>query len=412
MLASIIITNYNYGKFIGDCLRSCLNQSIDKSLFEVIVVDDRSSDNSLKVVNEYLGHYQNLKLICNKKNLGVAESSNVGIKAAKGKYVVRVDADDFINSEFIRILSYFLEENNQYFSVACDYYLVDERGFKTDKVSAKEMPISCGIMYNKNILKFVGLYNKNFRHREEEELRTRLAKVRNGKSFNLNFPLYRYRIHKTNKTKQKDYIIKFKNKILKLNKKYTQFYNLKNKLTKNAIAIIPAKGNSQRLKNKNMLKIWGKPMLYWVIKAAKKSKFIKEIYVSSEDPKIINYAKKQKIKTILRPNYLSEPHVYKMEVIRHGIENISKKIKPTLIISLQPNSPDIKSYEIDKGIEKLITYNLQEVVSVNENYNQNAAFRIMTYKAAMQRDLSTYQGFVITNSSDIHTSNDLKKLIK
>ncbi len=412
MLASIIITNHNYGKFVGECLRSCLNQSIDKSLFEVIVVDDCSTDNSVKVINEYLGHYKNLKLIRNKKNLGVAGSSNVGIRVAKGKYIVRVDSDDFINSELLRILSYFLEENNQYFCVGCDYYLVNIDGAKTDKISARDVPISCGVMYNAKVLKSIGLYNEKFRHREEEELRTRIIQNKNLKVFYLNFPLYRYRIHGTNKTKQKDYINKFKKKILLLNNKYHEYSKQKNKLLKNILVIIPAKGNSKRLKNKNILKIWGKPMLYWSIQAAKKSKFKNKIYVSSENEKILKYAKSQKVKTILRPHYLSQDNVFKMEVIRHALKEISKKLKPTLVISLQPNSPDIKSYEIDRGIEKLILEKLQEVVSVDENYNQNAAFRIMTYNTAKQRDLSTYQGFVITNSTDIHTSKDIKKLKK
>ena len=108
MLASIIITNYNYGKFLGECLRSCLNQSI------ISLIWSNSNrwlfnHNSVKVVNEYLGHYKNLKLILI-KNLGVAGSSNVGIRAAKGKYILRVDSDDFINSELLKSLAIFRRE--------------------------------------------------------------------------------------------------------------------------------------------------------------------------------------------------------------------------------------------------------------------------------------------------------------
>ena len=49
MLVSIIITNYNYGKFIHRCLRSCINQSIHENSYEIIVVDDKSNDNSIKI---------------------------------------------------------------------------------------------------------------------------------------------------------------------------------------------------------------------------------------------------------------------------------------------------------------------------------------------------------------------------
>ena len=53
MLVSIIITNYNYSKFISRCLRSCFNQTLDKKLYEVIFVDDKSSDNSLKIAQVF-----------------------------------------------------------------------------------------------------------------------------------------------------------------------------------------------------------------------------------------------------------------------------------------------------------------------------------------------------------------------
>ena len=50
---SIIITNYNYGKYLGKCIRSCINQSLDNNKYEIILVDDNSSDNSLNVAREY-----------------------------------------------------------------------------------------------------------------------------------------------------------------------------------------------------------------------------------------------------------------------------------------------------------------------------------------------------------------------
>ena len=80
---SIIITNYNYGKYLSRCLRSCLNQKhID---CEVIVVDDVSTDNSDKIIKPFLNDIIYIK---NKKNLGVAASSNIGIENSRGRYFV------------------------------------------------------------------------------------------------------------------------------------------------------------------------------------------------------------------------------------------------------------------------------------------------------------------------------------
>jgi len=414
MLVSIIITNHNYGRYIGECIRSCLNQSLHESLYEIIVIDDCSKDDSLKIISEYTNWHKNFKLIKNKKNLGVAKSSNLGFKKAIGKYVIRVDADDYVNKEFLRILTYFLEENPEYFSVACDYYLVNKNNVKIKKVSSRENPIACGVLYKRKKLLSLGAYNNFFRHREEEELRSRLKNQSDIITYYLNFPLYRYRMHKSNKTKHKDYIKKFKDKILKIHLKdnYKKFKAREKKFSNNIIAIIPARGGSKRLPNKNILKIWKKPMIYWAILAAKKSKYIKDIYVTSDSKKILNISKKLGSKTILRPPEISDDKAYKMTAIRHAVTYISKKKIPNIVISLQANSPDIRTSDIDRCIEKLILNNLSEVISTNENFLQNGAIRAMTYETSFQRELSTYCGFVITNTSDIHTIQELKKLEK
>ena len=67
MLASIIITNYNYSKYLGSCLRSCLNQTLSSEKYEIILIDDNSKDNSIKIAEEYSSSFKNLRIIKNKK---------------------------------------------------------------------------------------------------------------------------------------------------------------------------------------------------------------------------------------------------------------------------------------------------------------------------------------------------------
>lgn len=187
--------------------------------------------------------------------------------------------------------------------------------------------------------------------------------------------------------------------------------NLK-KLLRFPVAIISAKGNSRRLKNKNILNIFGKPMISWTIEAAKKSKFIKDLFVSSESKKILDICKTLNTKTIKRKKKLSKYNVAKIDVVKDAVKKISKNRKPTLIISLQGNSPEIKYFHIDKAIKHLIKFNLNEVVSVDKNFNQDAAIRVVTYNSLFSNNLSAHLGFVVTNLSDIHYRKDLKKLKK
>jgi CMP-N-acetylneuraminic acid synthetase len=342
----------------------------------------------------------------------VAFTANTAIKKAKGKYVVRVDSDDYINNEFVNILSIYLNENPDKLGVACDYYLVNENEKKIMQVSSKDKPVSCGIMYNKKKLLKEGLYNEKFKHREEEELRSRLGDK--YQIHHLSLPLYRYRMHNNNKTKSKDYIDIYKKKINQIKRNnYAKKYN-KNSLLKNIAIIIPARTGSKRLKNKNIFNFNSKPMIYWSIKAAQNCSFKNSVYVSSENKKILKIAKKYGVKTILRPDKLSRDKTFKMDVIKHAVKFIEKKSSKnlSLIISLQANSPDVTPEDIDRSVEHLIKYKRQEVISVDKNINSNAAIRTMKRNAVFQKSLSTYLGCILTNTSDIHTLRDIKKLYK
>ena len=411
MLVSIIITNYNYGKYLHRCIRSCLNQSLPINEFEVIVVDDLSKDNSQNVVEEYKS-LPNFKYIRNKKNSGVAFSANAAIRKSQGKYIVRVDSDDYINKDLGNILSLYLEENPKKLGVSCDYYLVNDKEQKIVQVSSVQKPIACGIMYNKKKLLKAGLYNSKFKHREEEELRSRL-----GEKYlidNLNLPLYRYRMHLSNKTKSKDYIDKYKKKIEKLEKlNFKKKFN-GNNLLKNIAVLIPARAGSKRLKNKNIFKFKSMPMIYWSIKASKNTAFKNNVYVSSDSKKILSIAKKYGAKTILRPAELSTDKVFKIEAIKHAVKVIEKKNKKklSLVISLQANSPEVQSSDLDKLVTHLISFNRQEVISTDKNNNSNGAIRVMRRNAVFQKSLSTYLGCVITNTTDIHTLKDIRNIYK
>jgi glycosyltransferase involved in cell wall biosynthesis len=107
---SIIITNYNKADFIDRAIRSCINQIIFKKNIEIIVVDDCSTDESLQIISEFKDE---IELIVNKKNSGVAFSSNAGLGRSSGKYVIRVDADDYISNLSLEILSQILDNNEE-----------------------------------------------------------------------------------------------------------------------------------------------------------------------------------------------------------------------------------------------------------------------------------------------------------
>jgi len=111
MKLSIIIPVYNVEKHIVNCLESVLNQDISKSEYEIIVINDGSTDNSYTLAQKYADRYKNIILL-SQKNRGISVTRNNGLKIAKGKYVYFIDSDDSIAPNVLKSIIHNLETHN------------------------------------------------------------------------------------------------------------------------------------------------------------------------------------------------------------------------------------------------------------------------------------------------------------
>lgn len=97
-IVTIVIPVYNVSNYVEKCIRSCYNQNVPICDFEVIIVNDGSTDDSLKICEKLKNEYSNLKII-SQKNKGLSGARNTGLKHANGKYIWFVDSDDWIEQE-------------------------------------------------------------------------------------------------------------------------------------------------------------------------------------------------------------------------------------------------------------------------------------------------------------------------
>ena len=97
---SIIIPVYNSEKYLKKCIDSVLNQSYDD--YEIIAINDKSNDNSEKILKEY-GNKINLHNVKEKNGVGPSHARNIGIKMAKGDYILFLDSDDYYKKDLLRI---------------------------------------------------------------------------------------------------------------------------------------------------------------------------------------------------------------------------------------------------------------------------------------------------------------------
>lgn len=107
---SVIIPIYNTGRYIGKCLKSLFNQKYKD--YEIIIVNDGSIDDSVKIINDCCKKHDNIKYFDYGINKGLSYARNYGISKAHGDYLLFLDSDDYYSDNFLNVLSESIEDND------------------------------------------------------------------------------------------------------------------------------------------------------------------------------------------------------------------------------------------------------------------------------------------------------------
>jgi len=197
MEISVIITSYNYEKYLARAIRSVLNQSFNKGEYEIIVIDDASTDGSKHIIDAFPGQ---IRTIANDENIGLAASCNKAIQSALGKFIIRLDADDFVHNDWLKVHHLFISSNkDDMHATSSDYFEVDANENVICRKNGTTWPLACGTLLKLDHMIELGLYDGSL-PREDVEFRQRYLK--SGKQiYNIPVPLYRYTQHAGSFTK-------------------------------------------------------------------------------------------------------------------------------------------------------------------------------------------------------------------
>lgn len=122
---SIIVPFYNVGKYIRSCMESMFRQGLDEECFEIIAINDGSTDNSIQAIEDLLNVHRNIRII-NSNKLGVSAVRNTGIEKAAGTYILFVDSDDMlIDNTLSPLLQEALKSRPD--MLVADYVKIDDR---------------------------------------------------------------------------------------------------------------------------------------------------------------------------------------------------------------------------------------------------------------------------------------------
>jgi glycosyltransferase involved in cell wall biosynthesis len=367
-LVSIYITNYNYGKYLQEAVESVLAQSFQD--FELIIIDDGSTDGSGAIISNYKDVS---KIICiHQENRGLVHSSNVALKLSRGKYIMRLDADDFLVPQALEILISELERDSKTALVFPDYYLTDREGSVLGQVHRhnfqKEVNLldqpahgACTLI-RKSILRSVGGYDQSFSIQDGYDLWLNIMNKYPVK--NVNLPLFYYRQHDKSITNNEKELLKVRAKI---KAKHVQ----KRKLDPiDVIAIIPIRGHSIDPRSNPLKKIGGKYLIDWTIESALNSQLVTKVIITTPDEKVIGHVRKS------YPEVMVHKRDVKLAWINTAIEETalealefykSSDKEPDVLLMLYIEAPFRSAMYIDKAINTFQLYDVDVVDGVRSD---------------------------------------------
>ncbi len=363
-LITVYITSYNYGRFIKRAIDSVLEQTCRD--FELLIIDDGSVDDSRDTIARYAGHPQVTPIL--QKNRGLNITNNIALRAARGRYVMRLDADDWLDPHALEILSGIMTREPEVGMVFPDYYLVDYDGnileqirrHDFSKVTMLDQPAhgAC-TMIRHDCLMELGGYNERFRCQDGYELWLRFIQRFNVR--NVNLPLFYYRQHGGNLTSREERILETRSRIIR-------DAAAKKKRPLKVVAVVPVRGLAVNPASIAMRELGGKPLVEWTLDAALHAAKIEEVIFTSPDQDLIRHVANvygQSVTTVLRDPHLAMPNTFLVHTLRHALESSGRDASSMdAVMCLNIESPFRRASHIDTAVDVMEIFESKAIVGV------------------------------------------------
>ena len=202
---TVYISSHNYGEYLEQAVESVLRQSFDD--WELFLVDDNSSDNTREIMQFYAGA-ERITLLKG-EGRGLIPVANKVLSLARGEYIIRLDADDLFDENILLVLSNYMDRHPDVAMTFPDYYLMDQDGvsysvFRKESLNGHDNvqdlpPHGACTMIRASVLREIGGYDETLSAQDGFYVWSRIREMYGV--HNINLPLFRYRQHGYNLTR-------------------------------------------------------------------------------------------------------------------------------------------------------------------------------------------------------------------
>lgn len=363
-LVTVYVVNHNYGRYLSQAVESLQSQTLQD--FEILIIDDGSTDNSREVIELYRDNER--VTIIYQQNKGLTVTNNIALRAARGRYIMRLDADDYLDSHALAILSGVLDANPQVGLVFPDYFLVDESGHVTDmirrhdfdEVQLMDQPAhgAC-TMIRRELLEEIGGYDESFRCQDGYDLWLRFTERYPVK--NVSLPLFYYRQHGTSLTRNETRILDTRAQILRKQA-------LRKGRAFRTVAVVPVRGQKVDSRSFALETLGDRALIDWTIDCALDSERIEAVIVTTPDSHIIEHVEQrygERVFTLRRDPSLARINSFTREALLDAVQRFSAERFPVDVAAeLFVEFPFRRAHFIDSAVDLMEIFSTDRVVSV------------------------------------------------
>ena len=365
---TIYITTHNYGRYIERAVESVLSQTFRD--WELIIIDDGSTDNTQEVIAKYRGmpkiHFGEQE----KKGLNV--SNNIALRLAKGEYIMRLDPDDYLDENILLVLSNILDSKPEAGLAYPDYYLVDEDGEiqqvvrrkkLEDEVELLDLPAhgAC-TMFRRSVLQEIGGYSEEFTCQDGYDVWLRL--FHKYRPQNVNIPLFYYRQHPQSLTRNQSRVLDTRREI-----KRKVAEQLAGATRSTVLGIVPVIGSPTCAEMAPFIEVDGKPLLWYTLSEIEKTTCLDRVVVSSDDDAVLEYARRfPKVSGMKRPQKYTKTTTMMPTLIRYILSELEAQdgYSPDVVCLLYTNTPLRRFKHIEKAVDTMCIFDVDSVISIQE----------------------------------------------
>lgn len=362
---TVYVVSHNYGRYLRQAIDSALAQTVED--VQVIAIDDGSTDESRAIIESYIGTPRFTPIF--QQNKGLTVTNNIALRAARGRYIMRLDADDWLDPHAVEILANVLDRHPEVGLVFPDYFHVDADGsvlehvrrHDFDGVTLRDVPAhgAC-TMIRRRCLEEIGGYDESLRCHDGYDLWIRF--IEHFEIRNVNLPLFFYRRHSHNLTRDEQRILATRLDILRR-------HSQRRGRAPWTIGVVPVRGASTEPGSPELRNLGGRPLIDWTLDAALASKHLRDVIVTTPDQALIEYIRSKfgdRVTTLARDRHLALPNTPLFKTLQHAASNHEERTGNRVEAVLQMGilSPFRAPRHLDAAVDTMTLFDAAAVIGV------------------------------------------------